>query len=600
MYDRSYGSSSYSSSRPHERGRNDSGAFRKQKSLLKKIIYAALAILAGLLFFVWLFLGDFRFMLWRYPSLSGFPFGSRTYLVLFQNNYELRPTGGFISSYGELTFKSGFYTGMEFFDVYGEVDDHDFVEPPLVLSALLSGEGYQGHTFRDANFDPDFRLSKDDLITFYQKTNPETRVDGVIAVDFSFLEDLVALYEPLVVEGYELTEANLFETLSSVVSDIDRHNEEALAGRKDIAAPLVEKIIFKSLILPWRLLTVRDVLAQGFEEKHVLASFNRSGLQSSFNKRGWDGALPQSDLGDFLAINEGNYGGMKSDRYITRDVQYELEVTNQIDVLGNPVVNATVTVTLSHEGGFNIPLSGPYTGYLRTMIPIGSNITLGATVSEDREDVFVLGEMLELQPGQTVSYSYSYELPEYVWSDGIYYLHLHKQAGTQGDHYRVIVKLPQGVTMSSDSFDVRENIAFFDAKLTTDTNLSFSILEDETPPRIVMHEITAMNEVTVVFNEPLNVEHASDPLNFDIVDTNYGNADITDELRIVSIRVDGAAVILTTEGMTEQTEERYEVILRGLTDTKGNVIAPNPRTVTVVQRALGAAEEPLEEPSIVP
>ena len=420
-------------------------------------------------------------------------------------------------------------------------------------------------------------------------------MDGIIAVDFSFLEDLVALYEPLELEDYELTAQNLFETLSSVASDIDRHNEKALASRKDIAAPLIKKIIFKSLILPWRLLNVRDVLAQGFEEKHVLASFNRSGLQSSFNKRGWDGALPQSDLGDFLAINEGNYGGMKSDRYITRDVQYELEVTSQTDVLGNPVIRANVTVTLSHEGGWNIPLSGPYSGYLRTMIPIGSNIELGATVSEDREDVFVLGEILELEPGQSVSYTYSYELPEYVWSDDVYYLHLQNQPGTKDDHYRVIVKLPQGMTLSSDSFDVRENIAFFDTKLTTDTNLSFSILEDESAPRIVMHEITAMNEITVVFNEPLNVDHASDLLNFDVVDTNYENAEITDDLRIVSIRVDGAAIILTTEGMTDQLEERYEVILRGLTDTKGNVIDPNPRSVTVVQRDLGEAELELPE-----
>ena len=586
MYDRSYGSSGYQPARRSRVSPTDSSAFKKQKTLAKKILYALLALLAILFFFVWLFLGDFRFLLWRYPSLSGFPFGSRTYLVLFQNNYELRPTGGFISSYGELTFQSGFYTGMEFYDVYGEIDDHDPAEPPLVLSALLDGEGYQGHTFRDANFDPDFRLSKDELVEFYQLTNPETRVDGVLAADFTFLEDLVALYEPLSVEEYELTKANLFETLSSVVSDIDRHNEEALANRKDIAAPLIKKIIFKSLILPWRLLTVRDLLSQAFEEKHVLAAFNRSGLQKSFNKRGWDGALPQSDLGDFLAINEGNYGGMKSDRYLTRDVQYELEVTGQTDVLGNPVMKAHVTVTLSHEGGFNIPLSGPYTGYLRTMIPIGSNVELGGTVSEDREDVFVLGEMVELQPGESVSYSYSYELPEYVWSDSVYYLHLHKQPGTNDDRYRVIVKLPQGASMSSDSFEVRENIGFFDSPLTVDTNLSFSILEDENPPRIVSHELTAMNEITVVFNEPLNVDHASDPLNFDIIDTNYENADVTDTLLIVSIRVDGSAAILTTAGMTEQVEERYEVILRGLTDTKGNLITPNPRSVTVVQRNL--------------
>lgn len=592
MYDRTYGNSGYSPSRFDE-PRREHAAPKAKKTVSHKIRNWTIAILAALLFVVWLCLGDFRFMMWRYPSLSGFPFGTRTYIILFQNNYELRPTGGFISTYGVLKFSHGLYAGLDFYDVYGTIDDHEFVEPPLVLSALLSGEGYQGHTFRDANFDPDFRISEEELIKFYEMTNPDVEVDGVIAADFTFLERLVGLYEPISIDDFSLTQENLFETLSAVVSDIDRHSEEALATRKDIAAPLVKKIIFKSIILPWRLFTIRDMLVEAFNEKHVLAAFTRSGLESSFNLRGWDGALPESGLGDFLAVNEGNYGGMKSDRYMTRDVQYELTVTDKNDVLGNPVVNANVTVTLSHEGGWNTPLSGKYTGYLRTMIPLGSKITAGGTVSEEREDSAVLGEMVTLDPGQSVTYSYSYELPEYIWNDGNYLLHLHKQPGTLADHYRVIVHLPDGESMNSNNFDVRENVGFFETNLLADTNLSFSMVPDTVGPRIVMHELTAMNQITIVFNEAVNVDHAGDILNYEIMDTNFANADVTDSIVISSIRVDGSAVILTTSGMSDQPEERYEIQLRGITDTKGNFITPDPRTITVVQRE--ALAEPAEE-----
>ncbi|MFA4815258.1 MAG: DUF4012 domain-containing protein [Candidatus Gracilibacteria bacterium] len=594
MNERSYGTSGYIPSRFHENKRAETFALLRKRSFPKRLFKWLLILVLVGLFFLWFLMGPFRFMFWRYAGFSGFPFGTRTYIVLFQNNYELRPTGGFISTYGELTFAHGFYTGIQFYDVYGEIDDHDYVEPPLVLSALLSGEGYQGHTFRDANFDPDFNITKDELIEFYQLTNPGTRVDGVFAADFTFLERLVGLYEPMEVDGYELTQQNLFETLSSVVSDIDRHNEAALAERKNITSPIVKTIIFKTLILPWRLLTVRDLAAQAFEEKHLLGSFNRSGMQSSFHSRNWDGALPQSDVGDFLAINDANYGGMKSNRYITRDVQYELEVTGQTDVLGNPVIKANVTVTLSHEGIWNIPLSGPYTGYLRTMIPLGSNVESTSEVTEDREDVYVLGELVSLQPGESVTYSYSYELPEYVWSGDTYYLHLHKQPGTLGDRYRVLVRLAQGMSMESSTFDVRENLGIFETNLTTDTELSFSLLDDQNPPRIVSHEITAMNEITIVFNEPLNVDHAQDPMNYEILDMDYTDAEVTDTIAITNIRVDGAAVILTTSGMTDQVEERYEVMLRGITDTSGNAITPNPRTVTVVLRDF-LEPEPTEE-----
>jgi hypothetical protein len=557
-------------------------------------MYFLAALAAVVLFLIWLFLGQFRFMFWRYSSFTGFPFGTREYLVLFQNNNELRPTGGFISTYGVLKFSHGVYSGLDFYDVYGGVDAHPYVEPPLVLSTLLENEDYKGHTFRDANYDPDFRLSADELIKFYGMTKPDEKIDGVIAADFTFLENLVALYEPMEVDGYSLTKDNLFETLTTVASDIDRHNEDALQNRKNITTPLVKSIIKKTLILPWRIGTALDTLAQGFKEKHVLAAFERSGIQSSFHMRGWDGALPQSDMGDALAVNEGNYGGMKSDRYLTRDVEYELNVTNRRDVLGNPVVNAVVTITLTHEGNYNVPMSGPYTGYLRVMIPIGSDIVEGATVTEEREDVYVLGELVELNPGESVTYSYSYELPEYVWNDSTYYLHLHKQPGTNADRYRVIVHAPDGMGLVAPLFTVHENLGTYDTFLDTDQNLQFSLTSDENPPRVVSHEITGDNEITIAFNEQLNTEHAGNPGNYSVVDTNFKDATFTDEITVKSVKVDGSAVILLLSGMTDQPSERYSVSFKGITDTTGNLIKENPRVVTVVAALADTASQPSE------
>jgi len=554
-----------------------------KKSTGKRVLHWAIGILAIGFFVTWLLLGSFRFMLWRAPAFTGFPFGSRTYVVLFQNNYELRPTGGFISTYGVLRFSHGVYKGIEFQDVYGEIDEHDYVEPPLVLSTLLDGEGYQGHTFRDANYNPDFTLAKDDLIEFYNLAYPDERVDGVIAADFHFLEKFVGLYEPVIVDGYELTEQNLFETLSTVVSDIDRHNEEALANRKGITAPLVKQLISKSL-LPWRIPAVLDLVETAFDEKHIIASFNRNRLEKAYMKRGWNGAMPESSAGDFLAVNDANYGGMKSNRYITHDVKYELDVSEGTDVLGNPVVTATTYVTLSHEGIWNIPLSGAYTGYLRTMVPLGADIIVGSDIIEETDSALVIGELVSLQPGESVTYIYSYELPEYVWQNGEYVLHLHKQPGTDADHYEVVVRVPQGMSFDAQGFDVRENVAFYSENLLVDTNLRFAILEDENPPRIVMHEITDFNEITLVFNEPLATDYAGDPLLYQVVDTDYTNPTATDPLIITNIRVDGAAVIISTEGMTIQPDERYSVTIQGLRDLNGNVIDPSPRTLTVIQR----------------
>lgn len=556
---------------------------KSKKPKWKNVVHGAIAVLLVGLFISWLFLGAFRFMMFKYPALTGFPFGSRSYIVLFQNNYELRPTGGFISTYGVLRFNHGVYGGIEFRDVYGDIDEHDYVQPPLVLSTLLEGEGYEGHTFRDANYNPDFSVAKNDIIEFYNLVYPDERIDGVIAADFQFLEGFVGLYEPLTVEGYELTQGNLFETLSSVVSDIDRHDEEALANRKNITSPLVKQLIAKSL-LPWRIPRVINLVETAFNEKHLLASFTRNRMEKAFAKRGWNGALPESSSGDYLAVNDANYGGMKSNRYITRDVKYELDVSEATDVLGNPVVNATVTVTLSHEGIWNIPLSGLYTGYLRTLVPLGADVLVGSDIIEETENALVIGELVSLEPGQSVTYIYNYELPEYVWQDGEYLLHLHKQPGTDADHYKVVVRVPQGMSLTSSGLEVHENVAFYSGHLSEDHNLSFALLEDENPPRIVSHEITALNEITIVFNEPVATDYAGDALLYQIIDKNYSDSTVTDSIIIDTIRVDGSAIILTTTGMTLQADERYEVTLRDIRDLNGNSISPSPRTVTVIQR----------------
>ncbi len=553
-----------------------------------------LLALLGLFFFgIWFFLGEFRFMFWRAPSFTGFPFSSRNYLILFQNNYELRPTGGFISTYGELTFAHGFYTGLTLHDVYGEIDDHAREAAPLVVSTLLEDPNYQGHSFRDANFDPDFRITKDELIRFYTLTHPEAEVDGILAVDFHFLEQWLKAYEPLVLEQYEskpLTSDNLFEVLSAQVSDVDRHSLEVLSQRKDIQKPLVTTLIKKTLIFPWRITAFLDLMAQNFREKHLLATFNLKGLQNSFHYRAWDGALPQSDAGDFLAINLANYGGMKGDRYLKKDVQLELEASSERDILSNPIVKAKVTVTLSHEGFYDAPFSGDYAGYLRVMIPRGSKILKGGSVSENRSDSEVLGEIVRLKPGETMQLTYEYELPEYVWQNGVYTLHLHKQPGTEADQVRVVLHAPVGMSWIAPEFDVRESTAFYDVDLATDVNLSFELKSDTAAPRLLSNELTALNEITVEFNEPLQSQGAALVSNYQVIDLNQGNPNVTDSVTVIGARAEGRFLIITTEGMTAQPEEFYEVVLVNIADRQGNVQSPEARTVTVVQRGLPEVE----------
>ncbi|MBU0981901.1 DUF4012 domain-containing protein [Patescibacteria group bacterium] len=464
--DRTYGTSGYhpshhfSQRHPEPKQRKPS----KAKSFLIRLAKWAVALLTVIFIITWLFFGQFRFLVTRFPSLTGFPFGSRTYLVLIQNNGELRPTGGAITAYGELKFSHGLYRGVEWFDANGEITNHKQIDPPLVISALNDNQSY---TFQDANFDPDFNLAKEKLTEFYQLTHPEARIDGIIALDQTFME--------------------------------------ALLGAQDYTGESLSKIISKSTYLPWAAHRTLSRAATAFEEKHLLASFNRAHLQKQFIKRNWTGALPESSAGDFLAINDAIYSGENQSRYIIRDITYELNVSSRSDVLGNPTINAKTTITYQNE---NVDT---YQSYLRLLVPLGSDLSSTGSISEQRSDIFVIGELTEVQPDETHLYTYEYELPEYVWSNGTYYLHLHKQPGTLADHYRVIVRLAPGLTLQSDQFSSRENFAIFETNLEKDLNLSFQIVEDLSPVIAPTREITEPEASTGTVEEPLTEEPTDEP-----------------------------------------------------------------------------------------
>lgn len=568
MFDRSHGSSMYRSG--HSARNTQPPAKKKTPISLKSILKWIAAFGIGLFFAALLFLGNFAFVLLRYPALTGFPFGSKTYLVLFQNNYELRPTGGFISSYGELKFSHGFFAGVDFFDVYGSIDDHDPVEPPAVLSQLLAGPNYKSHSFRDANFDPDFTKSKEEILKFYAFTNPDEKIDGVLTVDFSFLENLIELLGPFKIEGEILRKDNLFEELSVLVSDIDLHDLESLNTRKDITGPLFKSVL-KNALLPWNISQVLRAVDTGFREKHLLFSSNHPRLEKLFAARHWNGALEGSEIGDTLVVNEGNYGGLKSNRYVQRQIRYELFMSDEKDLLGNPKIKAEVTVTLNHEGTYSTPLSGLYKAYLRVLFPLGSDVIVGSELSEQRDDFEVLGGIVQLQPGESQSFHYEYYLPEYVWQDGSYLLHLVKQPGTVADQIDVIAHAPRDNHFEGEDWDIRENTAFFSGKLLTDQWLNLRLSPDKSGPRLIGNEIVSQNLLRLDFHEGL------DPVKVENLD-NYS----IDGLDIVGARVEGNSLFIETEGMSSKPGAIYKLILKDTFDMFGNTIQPNPRTFTFI------------------
>ena len=538
-------------------------------------------------------LGALRTFVPNVFQITGLPGSERTYLVLLQNNAELRATGGFISAFARIHFKNGFPVDIDFQDVYGGIDDHGYFAPPYPMDILLE-EGsttYTGYTFRDANFNPDFPEAAKEILKFYALTNPDEVIDGVFALNFSMLEKIVGLYEPISIDRHRFTEETVFEVLENAVSDIDRHNIQALDTRKDIIKDFAHVVIRDMALKPWKWRELSEVIVRSLNTKDLMLTFNSHSLAGKINALGWDGSFPdpnQKHSTDVLAVNVSNFGGMKSDRYLTRDVHYSVEITDRKDATGAPLLYGNLDVTLRHRGDYNTPLSGEYKGYLRVFVPMGTELIESSTGQSYQHFIanhVGWGDTIFMQPGEERTYSYRFKLNPPELSAENYRLRLIKQSGTPHDYYDVVIKAPIGKNLSGARFDTRENVAFFQDTLTHDIDLSVKVLPDELPPRLFWQEITDLNVIELTFAEPLDPALAEDPLNYEISDLNINVPELDDgQLSIDFIEVRDGAIRIFTRGMDIQPEEHFQIRLRNLRDRSGNPIQPNPRTVTVVQR----------------
>ncbi len=99
-------------------------AKKYSKKSLRAVYLTLFFIILTFILFTLSSLSGLRFFIPHYFSIAGGPFNEKNYLVLFQNNNELRPTGGFISAYGILKFRNGLFAGLEVNDVFGDIADH--------------------------------------------------------------------------------------------------------------------------------------------------------------------------------------------------------------------------------------------------------------------------------------------------------------------------------------------------------------------------------------------------------------------------------------------------------------------------------------------
>ncbi len=289
----------------------------------------------------------------------------RTYLFVFQNHAELRPTGGFMGSVAQVTFDRGeiqelFVPGGGPYDLRSQLLKR--VIPPGPLQ-LVGGRW----EFQDANWFPDFPASADKIRWFWSHAGQPT-LDGVIAINDTLLEQLLRLTGPIEMPEYGKTlsaDNVILELQKSVELEYDKTENKP----KKIIADLMPKLLARlktGAREDW--LKLADMGLQALETKDVQVWMTRTEEEQLVERYDWNSRLKPT-LGDALAIVEANIAGQKSDASIHEEVDHEVVVTE------DGAITDTVTLTRRHDAVRGEMFKGANNvSYVRVYVPVGSRL----------------------------------------------------------------------------------------------------------------------------------------------------------------------------------------------------------------------------------
>ncbi len=288
--------------------------------------------------------------------------GTTRYLALFQNNTELRPTGGFVGSFAEVDMNRGVIENIRLpgggtYDMQGQLDT--FVEAPKPL-ALISPRW----EFQDGNWFPDFPTSAKKMQWFYEHAGGPT-TDGVLAINATFIEKLLDVTGPITIPKFNVTidSENFLFTTQKIVEIDNGTTATPKAFLGDLAPLLLEKIQTADMKT---LLKIITVVEKGLAERDIQVYFKDNDTQKAMADLGYTGSIAQT-AGDYLMVINTNIGGGKTDAVIDQTVDMQVDISDSGSIIDN------VTITKVHRGMANAVFTGVNNvDYLRLYVPEGS------------------------------------------------------------------------------------------------------------------------------------------------------------------------------------------------------------------------------------
>lgn len=401
------------------------------------------------------------------PKMLGEPEEKR-YLVLFQNDKELRSTGGFITAYAQFRFVKGKAILERADDIYA-LDASKTKNFPAPGEILKFHKGVYNLNIRDSNLSPDLSLSMQKFEELYQSTSGKERIDGIWTVDTHVLVEVLRILGPTWVYGREFSaETDKRCDCPKAVYELEDYSTRPVnyvrTARKDVIGVLMQTLLQKALgVSPskyWG--SLFQMLIAEINQKHVQAYFHDTTAQKaaeSFNMAGRimtaseTATLLEYKEGngwDYLHINNSNMAGAKANMFVSE------KMVKDVTVNGDGTITTKLTVDWKNpypgsdcglESG-GLCLNAPLRNWIRVYVPAGSKLveSRGTQSPKDSKpapmDTYeslnktVFEGFLIVNPLGTARLELTYTSPVKPL-EGKYRLLIQKQSGTDGDEYTI-------------------------------------------------------------------------------------------------------------------------------------------------------------------
>lgn len=394
------------------------------------------------------------------PTLLGEKEGKK-YLLLFQNDAELRPTGGFLTYYAIFRVEEGDIKVDSSSDIYNL--DNSISSHPAANEIIRKYFPSVSRSFiRDSNLSPDFVVSMQRFNELYDRSSQQTDVDGIIAINTHFFVNIIRILGEVEASGLKFTAENdprcdCPQAVYMLEDEISRPVNYVKTDRKGLVGDLMLATLDKALKSSpkqyWGNLFQQFIVDAN--EKNILFYLYDKDAQSGIEALNWAGRVKEFN-GDYQYVNDANFGGQKSNLFVEKSMNIDYTVGD------NGEIKKKVTIEYKNpkphsdcnleRGG--LCLNATLRNYQRILVPEGSVLDdskgsqVKVSTSKDLGKT-VFDAFFTVNPQGKASMSYEYTLPFKVTEEELP-VYIQKQPGVDTMQVKVTVN---GKTV--EEFDLR-------------------------------------------------------------------------------------------------------------------------------------------------